>query len=530
MKREPKEIVKRFEKLKSERGTWETHWQEIADYCLPNRNDITTVIYPGDKRNIQVFDSTAIQSVELLAGALHGMLTNPSVQWFELTTGDPDMDEDDDIRFWLQDSTLKIHHTLNQTNFQEGMHELYTSLVTFGTAPMAILEHKEKIMYFDTKHIKEVYINENHLGEIDEVYREFEFDAKNIVGEFGIKNLPKKVMKAYEDGDRQKFCIIHAVYPERQHESEKTTFGLNHQFHSQYIFKDGEKSVELQHNGYRKMPYVVPRWAKSSGESYGRSPAMNALPDVKMINKMEETVIKGAQKTVDPPLQLPDDGFIWPIVTQPGGLNFYRSGSQDRIQPVFNDARIDFGFQATDRTRQRIREAFFIDQLQLNQGPQMTATEVMQRTEEKMRLLGPMLGRQQNELLRPLIDRVFDIMVRRNLFIQAPGKLQGKMIDVRYSSLIAKAQRQTDAQNIIRTVEMVAPFVQADPAVLDLINGDEAVRSIATMNGLPQRILRTKEEIDAIRQQKAQAAQQQQEQAQQMMQAEAIGKLGNLGG
>ena len=165
---------------------------------------------------------------------------------------------------------------------------------------------------------------------------------------------------------------------------------------------------------------------------------MSALPEVKTINVMTETMIMGAQKVIDPPVQLPDDGFILPIEVVPGGINYYRSGTSDRIEPLFNDTRIDFGFQALEDRRKRIREAYYVDQLQLQQGPQMTATEVLQRTEEKMRLLGPMLGRQQAELLRPLIDRVFEIMLRRGKIDakEFPAVIKGKKITAVFSILL----------------------------------------------------------------------------------------------
>jgi hypothetical protein len=294
---------------------------------------------------------------------------------------------------------------------------------------------------------------------------------------------------------------------------------------SQYALP--EENIELREAGFRELPYVVPRWSKAAGEVYGRSPGMNALPEVKTLNKMMETTIIGAQKVVDPPLQLPDDGFIMPIITEPGGLNYYRSGTNDIIKPVFNDSRIDFGFEVMKDHEKRIREAYYIDQLQLQQGPQMTATEVLQRTEEKMRLLGPMLGRMQAEFLRPLIDRVFSIMFRSGVIDrnEIPTVLRGKQIDVRYSSLIAKSQRLAEGQNILRSMEALTPFANADQSVLDNINADKAFRVIAEVYGLPQEIVRKEKEVAQVREQRAQAQQQMLAQQQAAMEAEQAPKM-----
>jgi hypothetical protein len=262
---------------------------------------------------------------------------------------------------------------------------------------------------------------------------------------------------------------------------------------------------------------------------YGRSPAMNALADMKTLNKMTETMIVSSQKVADPPLQLPDDGYILPIITRPGGINYRRPGA-DRIETLFNQIPVDFGQQALEERRQRIRSAFFVDQLQLQQGPQMTATEVLQRTEEKNRMLGPVLGRMQSEFLRPMIDRVFDIMQRRKdsngqpFLKEAPAGIPDDF-KVKYSSMIARAQRVTEAQNVLRTVESAAPFINLDASVADLFNGDEILRVVARALNFPQRGLRSNAEIEQIRQARAEAQEQAIQQQQQMQQADMASKM-----
>ncbi len=500
-----KQIKERVEYLKTERKLWEDHWQDIADYILPRKASITVERSPGDRRSVNVLTNVGIQCNELLAGALHGFLTNPNAPWMELTTGDLDLDREDDVRFWLQKTSKDIHNVLNNSNFQTEVHEMYTDLSAFGTSPMYLEEDPRDVIRFSTRFIAEMYIDENAQGIVNQVYREWKWDCMKLVEEFGLEKLPKKIQDAYKKGSKDKHVIIHAVYPrEIVDPRAKSAFP----YISQWVLP--EENFEIKEAGFREFPYVIPRWAKAAGEKYGRSPGMNALPEVKTLNVMNETVIIGAQKFVDPPLQLPDDGFILPIATFPGGMNFYRSGTNDKIEPVFNDTRVDFGFEVMKERETRVREAFYVDQLQLQQnGPQMTATEVLQRTEEKMRLLGPMLGRMQAEFLRPLIDRVFEIMLRTGKIDKnkIPAKLAGKKIDVRYSSVIAKSQRLADGQNLMRSMEALTPFVNADPTVLDNINGDKAFRVVAETYGLPQDVIRTKKEVEGVRTARAEAQQ-----------------------
>lgn len=518
-------VIKKIDSLRAERSVWESHWQEIADFMVPRKNAIRRDRVPGERTNIYLLDNTALQSNVLLAGFLHGLLTNPNSQFFELTTGVPEIDDRDEVRLWLQETSLRMLHTLNNSNFQTEVHELYIDIGSFGTSCMSILEDSDTVVRFKTEPITDFYIEEDNKGRIIEVYKEFKWNINQIISEFGSEVIGRSNMlsKAARERRDDKFCLIHAVYKK---ELDPRKQALN-TWLSQYILK--EEKTELKLSGFRSFPYVVPRWTKNAGEKYGRSAGMNALPEAKTLNLMVETTIKGAQKVVDPPLMVPDDGFLGSIKTRPGSVNFFRSGTprEDRIQPIFNDARIDFGFQAVEEQRQRIREAFFVDQLRLREGtPQMTATEVEARIEQAFRFMGPVLGRQQAELLRPLIDRVFSIMEDKDMIEPAPDILKGRNLDVQYSSMIAKSQRQGEARSISRTIEQAAPFISADPSVLDNIDGDKAMRLLARINNFPQKILRDQSMVDEIRQQRAESEAQAEAQANAAQTAQNIGTAG----
>ena len=250
---------------------------------------------------------------------------------------------------------------------------------------------------------------------------------------------------------------------------------LNKPFGSCYIDLDGQHLIA--EGGFDEFPFMVPRFLKSSNEVYGRSPSMTALPDIKMLNEMSKTTIKAAQKQVDPPLLVPDDGFVLPVRTVPGGLNYYRAGTRDRIEPLNIGANNPIGLNMEEQKRRAIREAFFIDQLLLGQGPQMTATEVVQRNEEKMRLLGPVLGRLTSELLRPLINRAFRILLRNEQLPPMPEYLEGVDIEIEYVSPLAKAQRTSDLSGILRALEIAIPLQQQAP-VFDYINSDKLIKYI----------------------------------------------------
>ena len=269
------------------------------------------------------------------------------------------------------------------------------------------------------------------------------------------------------------------------------------------------------------MPYVVPRYLKASTEIYGRSPAMNALPDVKVLNKMVETALKAAAKQVDPPLLVPDDSMLSPIRMSAGSLNYYRSGSRDRIEPLNIGQQTSVTLNQENQRREAIAKMFHIDQLMVTANRTMTATEVLQRNEEKMRILGPVLGRLQSELLKPLIDRSFAILFRKNMFAQAPESLSGKDIEIEYVSPLAKAQKSTELQSIMRGIEIMGSLANVAP-VFDYIDFDKLVRHLVDIVGVPKKVLKTSDQVNAERQ----AKQEQQEQMQQMQELQQLARAG----
>ncbi len=509
-------IIERLALMKSKRGNWEDHWEECMTYIVPRKEDIITTTIPGEKRGNELYDSTAIMANTLLAGALHSMLTNPATRFFDLIMGDAALDDIDEVREWLQDTADKMYNVFNNSNFQTEIHEVYIDLGSIGTACMYMGEHDESVVHFSARPMKEIFIEENNLGLIDTVYRCFQWSPKQVIQEFGEDKVPEYVREQYKKGNEEKWEIVHCVEP------EALTGGF-HDFKSKYVLID--KKLTLSKMGFKEFPYAVPRWTKTSGEIYGRGPGMDMLSDIKMVNAMMFTTIKGAQMTVNPPLMVSDDGVIGRVRLTPGGLTVVRPG-EPPIRPLIVDARIDFGYQCVEDVRKRIRSGFYVDQLQLNEGPQMTATEVNQRTEEKLRLMGPVLGRQHFEFLRPVIERVFGIMMRRGLVKPAPQQISGKKFDVKYSSLVARAQRMVDGDNLTRAVNVMAPFVQMDPGIMDNLDADKTLRYTMEIYGVPQKLLRNEREIKDVRAQRAQAQQKAMQQQQQLHQADIVQKAG----
>lgn len=491
------EICKRFDKLHADRGTVMSHCQEVANYMFPRRADFNVERQEGDKRQQYILDSTGVHSLELLGAGLHGFASNPASRWFTIKADDEGMNEDDAARTWFDDVADRMYAKMHspRSSITTHLHELYLDLAAFGTAIMFIGVGKEDNLLFQTRFLGECVIDENAEGQVDTVIRSFKMTVRQVYQRWGDK-CSEDVRKRYADGKLDdKVELIHAVMPRLERDAQKETPD-NMPYASVYIEKKTKHT--LQDGGFEEFPYAVPRWYKASGEKYGRSPAMSALPDVKMLQEMMRTTMKAAQKIVDPPLLVPDGDIIGPVRTVPGGLNFYRG--EREIIPLQTGANIPISLEMMQDLRNRIMNTFFVDQLQFAGDTTMTATEVMQRTERQMRLLGPIMGRMESELLGPIISRIFGIMLRAGEFPPQPEVLDGAEWRVEYSSPIALAQRGEKVDRAVMMLTIAGQMAAFDPNIMARFNSEEFLPWIASSLGVDPDLVLDDEEFAAKQQ------------------------------
>ena len=373
-------------------------------------------------------------------------------------------------------------------------------------------------MHFRTLHIAEYYIQENINGQVDTLYRKYAMTARQAVQEFGEENLGEKVLKAAKEKPDKSFTFIHAVEPTADYERALGKSKTKLPFHSCHVCEEDQMVVRT--SGYQEFPYLVPRWSKATGEIFGRSPSYNALPDIKTLNKAVEIGLKAWAKAIDPPLLVTDDGVIGRVRMTPAGITVVRSDGA--VKPL----QVASNWQVTDmkesQLRTAIRQAYYSDQLQLQDGPQMTATEVQVRYELMQRLLGPTLGRFQTEFLNPLIERVFGLMFRKGQFMTPPEGISEANMDIEYVGPLARSQRMEEAVAVERLYQLAMTIGQADPTIMDLIDHDRAVRLRAKLLGVPKNILRGEAEVNNIRQQRAEQQQMAMQQQQALDQAKAM--------
>lgn len=515
-------ILKTIERLKSQRGQTDKTLQEISDYVLLNKGDFTRTRSTGDRRDRRVFDSTAIQAHQQLTAIIQGGLTDPSERWFNLRTPDEFIANLDSYKIWIE----QVHRIMlsafssGESGFSQQNHETLSSVTGYGTGVMWVEDSGEKGITFISKHLASIYAMENSKGFVDTVYSGLEFTSRQAAQEWGIESLPKKIADAAIEDPSKKFEFSHCVMPKEDFERE---FGPVEQKLERFTFigvhvSNDEKDI-IDTQGFHENPYLVPRWEKLIGEVLGRSPSWNALSDIIMVNLMSETSIKAAQKQVDPPLLMSDDGVMMPLQTFPGGINIGGVNDEGRelIRPLISGIRLDIGLEMMEQRRRSINSAYFVDQFQPRQGVQpLTATEANNIQENRLRLIGPQVKRIQDEYLSPLINRVFGILSRKGAFPPLPDDIRGLGmdaldLDIEYISPLAFTQKSSQLLSYNRFFANVGTFLQADPSGVENFNIDKIVREGAELAGIPVSQMKSVEQVAQERQAAAQAQQQQQQ-------------------
>lgn len=487
--KEAPSYLRHWEKLKSDRATTESEWQDVADYSFPRR-DFTTTRTPGTNRNKTIYDSTGIRSVLLLASALHGNLTPTQTKWFTFKSSD-------DTRGYFDMATGKAIDVFASSSggFSAAAHELFLDAVAFGTGIMGIFNRNGNIV-FKAIDLNDCWIDENEDGVVDTLYYAQKYTASQMVSMFGAENVHESVLKALEKPDQsKKYVVLNCVKPRSVHLGR----GANKKdkpFESTYI--DVDNKHVLKEDGYDDFPYIVARFAKRSGEVWGFGPGMQSKSEVQMLNKINEVMIRAATKNADPPVLSPIDGVILPMRLDPGGINYY---DPDVGPPEFwsNGFRPDYMDSLIAQKRNDIEKIFFIDWLSLPERDRMTATETSQRAQDSFRNMSAVNARMEQEFLSNAVKRVFMLMIDIGMIDLPPPDAQGKEVKIEYTSPMALAQKSISANALLQGMGVVAQLAQLDPSVANLVDVEVTARDqLLNTYFIPAKYLRTPEEYQKL--------------------------------
>jgi len=507
----------RYNRLYGDSSDWRSHWKDLSAFILPRKGRYLTgntdllQTNDGRKKHDNIINGKATDDAEILAAGMQGGLTSPSRPWFRLALADEDLMQFEPVKDWLHAVRSIMLNTFARSNFYTSTHSLYNELGVFGTASMIIEEDFKTVIRCRPFTIGEYYLSLDSNYRPDTLYRQFALTARQLEQEFGKDNLSDKVKTALEERKQvdQLFEVIHLIEPNPD-AVEGSLDPKKMLFVSKYFEVSGDPDVFLRESGYRSIPFVAPRWKITGVDTYGDSRAMDALGDIKMLQKLEEKSLKAIGKNVDPPMNAPTSMREEGGTIIEGGVNYVDVlPGQQGFTPTYQvNPDIKSAEYKIERVEGRIDRFFYVDLFLsvINQTKNMTAFEVAERQSEKLLMLGPVIERLQSELLDIIIERTFSILDDLGLFPPVPEEIAGKELNIEYISLLAQAQRAVATSSIEQTAGFASSLAAFNPEVMDKMDLDEAIDQFAAMKGVPPRIINTNDEVAKIRAARAEAA------------------------
>jgi len=503
------EIIDVTDSLARERSTFEDHWAEVAPLVLTRQDDFfSQEKRQGEKRNSKKYDDTASLALERFSAAMESILTPRSSQWHKLRTSDKDLNENHEVTTFLDDLTdvLFSLRYRPKANFASQQHENYMSLGAFGTGVLVLEDIPGMGTRYKSSHLSEHHFLENSNGLIETDYRKYRLTAFQARQKFPSADLPQAILNALEKNPSQKFWFIQCVKLNPDYiEGSRTP--RHWKFISTHVSVEGRR---LLGTGYfRTFPFIVSRYVTAPCEVYGRSPAMTALAEIKMLNAMRKSDLRARHMAIDPPIAASDELAVRKMHMKPRHINY---GALDdngnfRAKPFENNYKGSLSNDVIEQSREVINDTFLVTLFQiLVESPSMTATEVLQRAQEKGALLSPTMGRQQSEALGPMIEREIDILDFNGVFdedgaLPMPDILReaGGEIEIEYTSPLNRMQKSEEALATQRTIDAAIPLVELDPTIMDNFDLDEYIDIIGDANGAPSRLFLSDEQKEAIR-------------------------------
>lgn len=510
-----KQLNSRHAALKSERSSWLSEWRDIAAHMRPrayreHRSDVNK----GDKKHQSIINSTPLDSARTLASGMMAGITSPSRPWFRLTVADTELKEQQAVKEWLSSVERVLREVMAKSNLYKGLHLVYADLGPFAVSAMAVEEDDEDEVRCYVFPVGSYCLATSHRGNVDTIFREVSMTVAQLAKLFTLEKCSQRVQSLHESGQLDTSVdVVHCVWPNDEYTQGKLG-PAGKRWHSRWWEANStDEDGWLREGGFDEFPIMAPRWEVVGEDTYGSGPGFAAIGDCRALQLLERRAAQAADKIVNPPMSAPVASLGKPISLLPGEVNFVDAlGSGQALRPaVVIDPRAIEVMRAEIRDHEaRIRKAFFADLwLMLSSSDTtMTAREVSERREEKLLQLGTVLEALADELLDPVIDRIFAILLRRGRIPPPPQELQGTQLKVEYISIMAQAQKLLSTTGLERLAAFAGNLSTIVPSVMDKVDADQLVDEYADSLGVAPSTVRSDDAVAAMREQRAQAQQQ----------------------
>jgi hypothetical protein len=520
-----------YKQLDSQYSVWQAKYVEVADYIALGRgrflNEAGNIANQKSQAASKVINNTATDALHMLGAGLHGGLSSPARPWFQLGFTDEAMNKFSAYRSWLDDCEKRMYAAFKRSNFYGIIHNIYEEIGGFGTGAMMVDDSPEHGLLFHYFTVGDYRFAIKVDGRTHCFYRKFKMQAVQVEQFFGKEAISDKVKRLLESNPYEWVEIMHCIEPNADYNPEK----MDSKPFSSIYFEVKESEARLSDKGYEEMPVVTPRWQALSNEAYGWGPGLESIGLAKAIQRMERQSFMASDKMLDPPLALPSSMKDRMLDLSPGGKNTYDEANA-KIQRMveINPAVLDSYESKIARVEAKIRRNFHNELFLMiaSEDPaKMTATEVLARKEEKMLMVGPTIERLEYEYLSPIVERVFAILARQGQLPPPPAELQNVEYKIDFVSLLAQAQKLIGAQAMQSYLGLAERVAAVDPGSVTKTNWDTFLEESADMVSLPSKVVRTEDEVGAIRQQLAEQRAAEQQQMAMAQGVENVSKLGN---
>lgn len=505
--------LERHQFLKTERSSWDAHWKELAEHILPRRSRFqSSERNKGEKKSNQtIINGTPTWSARVLAAGMMAGITSPARPWFRLTTPDPEMAEFGPVREWLHVCEERLRMAFARSNTYMGLQLVYQDLGVFGSTAMLLEEDQEDVLRTYVFPVGQYCLATSERLAVDTIFRELSMTVRQVVRMFGLESCSRKVQDAYREHRLDEWVdVLHLIEPNSDVQPGKLGVA-GQRFKSCWLEKNcpTDEPGFLREAGYHEFPLMAPRWTVTGEDVYGASPGMEALGDCRALQVLEKRKAMAVDKIVNPPMAAPSALMNQRATLLPGDVTYVDAVAAGQgFRPAHEVPPMAVQVVGAEilRHEERIKTAFYADlwlMLSQSDSPQMTAREVAERHEEKLLQLGPVLERLQDELLDPLIDRAFGILLRNGMLPEAPEELSGSELRVEYISMMAQAQKLLGTSSIERLASFVGNLAAVKSDVLDKVNFDELVDEYGNALGVKPDLIRTDEEVAELRAERA---------------------------
>lgn len=509
---------KRLAQMKHERTSYESHWRELAESFAPRLGRFITRTshgrdqQRGSKKNQHIINSSPLYAVRVLVSGMMSGNTSPARPWFRLSTPDPDMAEWGPVKEWLHIAERRMRDIHNRSNLYRVLPNMYRDMAVFGPSCTLALPSKDRLVRFQRWEIGSYWMAQDKNGIVDTAYREFPMTVRQMVQEFGLEKCSLRVQNMFKNGQYETWVdICQAVEPNKE------------QWRSAY-WESGNKEQLLADRFFTSNPIIGPRWDVDGEEVYGSSPGMVALGDARSLQLKEIRKQEAHDIINKPPLQGPSSLRNERVSLIPGDISYLdvMQGMQG-LEPIHKwQPNVQVILEDIAKTEELIDDAFYVSLFLMmanDRRSNVTATEVAERHEEKLLMLGPVVERLNDELNRPIVDRTFDAMIEQSMPFWSgavdgnpilpppPEELQDVDLKVEFVSVLAQAQKLAGVSAQDNFMAFVGGIAGMKPDVLDKVDFDQSIDERADILGIPPNLVVPDEEVAEIRKQRAQQQQ-----------------------